>query len=367
MAYSGLGFSLPDLLVSGYAGPGAAYGGPLTVTAQVRNIGASSFVEPLAMAPGAASSADAGTFNVGVYMTKGPRFTKSAIRIGTITFDQGLSQNDMETKSVTIPALPSRPAGFPAAGKNIFITLVADIDQQVREQDKSNNVSTAVPVKMAPGLPQLEAVGLDVPTTMKPGDWIKPSILIANYGTVRTANQAPVTVQLVYSPDGNFFDGNPPIATFVLDDILPVAQAPTENLVLGDANIDLPPNIDKVDLPFAVQLPYAGRSYFIGLRVDPNEQIQQISDLKGPRSPRLEQIRLVAPSANGLPQAGVVQAPASSTTNLFPTPPYGPVTTNNFYPVYNPNLYFLSDNQPRARFVRSKSHHHIRKIRIPNT
>lgn len=367
MAYSGLGFSLPDLLVSGYAGPGAAYGGPLTVTAQVRNIGASSFVEPLSMAPGATSSADAGTFNVGVYMTKGPRFTKGAIRIGTIAFDQGLDQNDMQTKSVTIPALPNRPAGFPASGKNIFITLVADIDQQVREQDKSNNVSAAVPVKLAPGLPELQAIGLDLPATMKPGDWIKPSILIANYGTVQTANQAPLTVTLSYSPDGKYFDGNPPLATFTIDNVLPVSQAPTENLVLGDANLNLPANVRKVDLPNAVQLPHTGSSYYIGLRVDPNEQIQQISDLKGPRGPYLEQVHLVAPSGDGLPGAGVVQAPASTTTNLFPTPPFGPVTTNNVYPVYNPNLYYAAANQPRAHQARVKVKHHVRNERVPNT
>ncbi|MFO0959266.1 MAG: hypothetical protein U0800_17850 [Isosphaeraceae bacterium] len=368
MAYTGLGFSLPDLLVSGYAGPGAAYGGPLTVTAQVRNIGASSFVEPLNLAPGATSSADAGPFNVGVYMSKGPKFNKSAIRIGTIAFDQGLDQNDLATKSVTIPALPNRPAGFPAAGKDIYITLVADSEQQVREQDKSNNVSTSVPVKMAPGLPQLQAIGLDVPTTMKPGDWIKPSILIANYGTTQTANQAPVTVELVYSSDGTFFDGNPPIATFTIDNILPVSQAPTQNLVLGDANLDIPANVRKVDLPNAVQLPYAAKSYYIGLRVDPNEQIQQISDLRGPRSPYLEQIRQVAPSANGLPQAGVVQAPASLTANLFPTPPYGPVTTNNVYPVFNPNLYYAAANQPRNHYARIRAKHRnlAMQIRTPD-
>ena len=52
LAYSGLGFSLPDLTVTGFASPVASYGGPVTVTVNVRNIGASSTLEPLALSPG---------------------------------------------------------------------------------------------------------------------------------------------------------------------------------------------------------------------------------------------------------------------------------------------------------------------------
>src|SRR5438105_4542509 len=55
LSYSPLGFSLPDLTVTGRAAPIAAYGGPLAVEVDVRNLGASSLIEPLNLEPGAGS------------------------------------------------------------------------------------------------------------------------------------------------------------------------------------------------------------------------------------------------------------------------------------------------------------------------
>ena len=48
MAFSSLGFSLPNLTISGVVGSTAAWGGTLGLTASVDNIGASSITNPIA-------------------------------------------------------------------------------------------------------------------------------------------------------------------------------------------------------------------------------------------------------------------------------------------------------------------------------
>src|SRR3954451_8116053 len=72
LSYSPIG-SLPDLVVTAQAGPIATYGGPITVTLDVRNLGASSTVEPLNLAQGATSTATAAPSHVGVSLVSGPR------------------------------------------------------------------------------------------------------------------------------------------------------------------------------------------------------------------------------------------------------------------------------------------------------
>ena len=51
LAYSSLGYSLPNLQCSGQAGPVASWGGTLTVTAFLQNTGASTINEPLSLIP----------------------------------------------------------------------------------------------------------------------------------------------------------------------------------------------------------------------------------------------------------------------------------------------------------------------------
>ena len=58
MTFSAFGFSLPDLSVSGYAAPTAAWGGPLTIDVNVLNSGASSLVEPTHLPPGLIGTPD---------------------------------------------------------------------------------------------------------------------------------------------------------------------------------------------------------------------------------------------------------------------------------------------------------------------
>ena len=47
LSFSNLGYSLPDLRISGEAGPRAAWGGSLVVSAYLQNIGASTTTEPI--------------------------------------------------------------------------------------------------------------------------------------------------------------------------------------------------------------------------------------------------------------------------------------------------------------------------------
>lgn len=339
MAYTPLGFSLPDLTVSGYAGPTATYGGPIAVTVTVRNIGASSQVEPLALKPGSVSTADAGPFSVGVFLSKQPGLKKNSILLGDINFTAGLTQNNEQTVTREF-TLPNRPGTYPKLGKDVFLTFVVDDKQQVRELDKTNNVSASVPVLLAPALPQLQAIGLELPPVMRAGDTIQASIEIANYGTVDTNLQAPVTVQLLASLDGTFGPGDTVISTFTIDNIRPVSVAPTQNLVLGDSGIDTPANVRIVTAPIAT-LPVSPATYFIGLRIDPNNQIRQISDLTKARSADLDLIQNVGPNTAGLPPAGVLSSSAPI-ANLFPIPAFGPLTTNNPVVVNNPNLYLTA-------------------------
>jgi hypothetical protein len=250
--------------------------------------------------------------------------------------------------------MPDRPQGFPPLGKRVFLTFVADVDQQVRELDKTNNVSYPVAVQLSPALPQLDAIALELPSVLNPGDTIQPNIKIANYGTVETASQAPVTVQLVASLDREFGPGDTVVTSFTIDNILPLSQAPTRNLVLGDFGIDDPPNVRTIAGVIST-LPTAPEQYYLGLVVDPNQQIRQISDLSRPRSTQLEELRVVGPNLTGLPPAGVVQAPAP-TTNQFPIPPFGPLTFNNPVVIPDPDLYFRPRHHPAREYHVAQTH-----------
>ncbi len=81
LASSSLGFSLPDLTITGQAGPRAAWGGVLDVSAILQNIGASTTTEPFSQAPattaptpgspyGSTSTADAPDTTVAVLLSR---------------------------------------------------------------------------------------------------------------------------------------------------------------------------------------------------------------------------------------------------------------------------------------------------------
>ncbi len=51
LSYTSLGYSLPDLTISGIGGPAAAWGGSYQLTVLVKNTGASTIIEPLSLVP----------------------------------------------------------------------------------------------------------------------------------------------------------------------------------------------------------------------------------------------------------------------------------------------------------------------------
>ena len=154
LSYSSLGYSLPDLKISGLAGPVASWGSTYQVTVVLQNTGASTIIEPLSLVPASEvavgpdgslvppyyvpSSADAAASQVGIYLAPRPHSLAGAIEIGTATAP-ALSQNDIERFNVSL-TLPQQPAGFRSTGV-YYIRLVANQTQSVLESSFSNNVS----------------------------------------------------------------------------------------------------------------------------------------------------------------------------------------------------------------------------------
>ena len=313
MAFSTLGFSLPDLQISGTAGPVAAWRGTLSVTATIVNTGASTITNPIAQAPGAASTADAAASQVTVLITPRANSLRGAVTIGTFQAP-AIPQNNLEqvTESFTLPA---RPRGFPArAGSTFFVRLVVNSDNKLLESDTTNDISKPIPVTLAPqALPALQAVDLEVPSVLQPGDTIAPTISVANLGT---APSGPIQVALVASTTKNFTVGSSIVALYNITNIPPASQTPTGASV-GSAgqNLTPPSNVVTFTGP-PVTLPTSPRKYFLGVVVDPFGKVKQLSGV----SARLSLIQTVGPPITNLPPAGVV---STASTNLFPLPPTG--------------------------------------------
>ena len=323
MAYSPLGYSLPDLTATGFAGPAASYGGTLAVTIDARNLGSSSLIDPLALAPGAMSHADAGPFNVQVFITKKPHFDSSAVSIGSVPF-ASLPQNGLFRETATL-TLPARPPGFPAPGRHLYVAFVVDPTNAIAENDETNNISIArQPVQLSPNLPDLYAVGLDLPPTLHPGDTIQPNIRIQNLGPAATSAQSPVIVALVASTSKVAGAGASVVASYSIANIPGLSQAPTKNLITGNANLDPPANIATI-AGQPVTLPSSPGTYYLGIIIDPQNKIQQIKEINRGPNYHLLLVRKVGPPVKGLPAAGVIN---SVSNNPFPVPPYGAVNQN---------------------------------------
>lgn len=333
MSYSPLGYSLPDLSVIGFAGPSAAYGGQIGVTAQVTNLGASSIIEPLNQAPGSPSSADAGPSTVNVYLSPTPKLANNSILIGQLAIPS-ISQNNTIQVSATL-TLPASPSRYPAIGHNAFIIFVADSTQAVREIDETNNSAKPVPVKITPNLPDLKTYALDVPPTIQPGDTIQPNIRIANVGSADTSPQGPVTVLLVASLDKSFGTGASVIGRYTIDNIPASALTPTKNFVLGDVNLDPPPYIRTISGAIAT-VPTQPGKYYIGVVIDPNNTIRELSEYGKPGSAHTTlNFPQVVKTVPGLPPAGVISTPVIaafpfpiSSTTQGTTPGISIITTN---------------------------------------
>jgi hypothetical protein len=322
LSYTPLGFSLPDLTVTGQAAPVAAWGGQMAVTVTVRNIGASSMIEPLALQYGAVSSADAGPSTVAVYISRRPRFGPGAIKVGEISFP-GIRQNSLaiETESIT---LPQQPPGFAGNGGKFYVEFQVDPTHAIQDFNRANNITRiGVPVEIAANLPDLFAIALDTPPVMQPGDTIQPNIKVANFGTANPSAQGSFEVDLVASTDTTFGPGDTVLSRFIVTSLPPLSLVPSTNTVLGDVNITNPLNVVTLEGQ-PVTLPVSSTGYFLGVIVDPQNNIREIHEIGQGPSSALSPIVKVGNPIPGLPPAGV-NSPPAPITNEFPVPAFGPV------------------------------------------
>lgn len=320
MAYTPLGYSLPDLTVQGFTAPTAAWGSPLTVTVDVKNTGSSTLIEPLALQPGATSTADAGPTQVAVFATpQNGRGTRRAVQIGVFDIP-GIDQNDVQQFTGTF-VLPDRPRGFAKEGGAISIFFQIDPARNILESDYTNNISQKSPVLINSPLPQVAAVGFALPPTLQPGDTIQPNIQVANFGPVDTATQGPVSVALVASVDREFGPGSSVIALYTLDNISGINTVPSSGQGFGQETIDTPNNVATI-IGNAVTLPDRPRNYYIGVVVDPTNSIKQLGRLgrHKVRANVFSLIHKVGPPISGLPPAGVNVAGDGANNQPFPFP-----------------------------------------------
>jgi hypothetical protein len=309
------------LTVSGYTSTAAAWGGPLTVTLNVRNLGASTLPEPTALQPGAVSTADAGPTIVAVILSRSPHPNpRNAFTVANIGVP-AVSQNNAIQETQTI-SLPAQPAGFPSDGGKLYVSFKINPTGTVNESDYTNNFSTSShPVLIVAPLPELAATALDVPPVMQPGDTIAPTIRVTNFGPGSTGSQGPLTVALVASTDRRFTSGSSILATYTVANIPGISQVSTGAENFGIANLN--PQQNTVTIASApLTLPTTPKVYFIGVVVDPNHTIKQVRAIGGTSATNaLSLPQQVGPPIRGLPAAGVIFAGGGANNLPFPYPP----------------------------------------------
>ncbi len=322
LANTPLGHALPDLTISGYAGPVASWGGPISVTVKVDNIGTSTQREPLNLAPGSTSNSDAPQSLVAVYASNVRHLTRHAVLLGSFTAPP-VTQNNIVQLNETL-TLPQRPAGFAGDGGHMYLIFRANADNSISEYDATNNFSRPVRVLIQAPLPELNAVALDVPPTMQPGDVIAPTIRVANLGTADTNLQGPVTVALVASVTPDFGPGSSILAEYTVPNIPAAASVPSQVQVIGDQNLNPPNNIVTI-AGAPIELPTSPATYYIGVVVDPTNQIKQLQGVGSFRASHnpFSLAARVGPPIVGLPPAGVAPAGSVVTTQEFPFPASG--------------------------------------------
>ena len=327
LANTALGYSLPDLRVSGTAGTVASWGGSLGVTVTVQNLGASTMLDPLALAPGSESTADAPSTQVTVYISPRRNSLVGAYKLGSIAAP-ALAQNDLEEVSSSF-TLPSRPAGFPKGGGKFYVSFLINPKNSILESNSRNNLSSAVPVRVVNNyLPLLDATELDVPDTMQPGDTIKPTFKIANLGTAPTRLQGKVQVALVASVDKEFTVGSSIVGIYDIDNIASLSNTPIRSYFRsGRVNArnaslnNLTNNNNVVTISGdPVTLPVSPKTYYLGIVIDPYNKLNQLPHSGN----RFQLIRTVGPgTGGGLPPAGTVTAGGGVDNAAFPSLPSG--------------------------------------------
>ena len=153
LSYSSLGYSLPDLKISGLAGSVASWGGAYQVTVVLQNTGASTIIEPLSLVPASEvavgpdgspvppyyvpSTADAAASQVGIYLAPRPHSLAGAIEIGTShgTGDQPEQHRAIQCLADASPAtgrLPHLGCLLHPAGATRLIGPGANSEQRER-------------------------------------------------------------------------------------------------------------------------------------------------------------------------------------------------------------------------------------------
>jgi len=327
LSFSPLGFSLPEFAVSGQAGPRAAWGGTLDVSVLLQNIGASTITEPFSQAPatqaptpgspyGSSSTADAPDTTIAVLLSRSPKSLSGSIKLGSIEAPP-VSQNSIEPLSDSF-TLPSRPKGFPGGGGKFYVWFVANSPSSVPVASMRYNVSKPVAVQVTrQPLPELRAITLALPSSLSPSDTIVPYIQVENFGTANPDLQGPVTVDLVASVTKSFTIGSSIVASYTINSIPGVSQAPTlgNYKTFAKLIVNQPENVVTIT-GAPVTLPPSPATYFLGVVVDPSGSINQLSVPAN----NFTLIRTVGPETPYLPPAGVV---STANSELFPNPPSG--------------------------------------------
>jgi hypothetical protein len=317
LAYTPLGYSLPELKVSGYTSSSASWGSSLTVTLNVQNLGASTLIEPTQLLPLAPSHADSSPTTVDLFLSRTPHPTrgKDTVLAAVISIPS-IKQNNLVQISKTV-TLPAQPAGFPGDGGMVFASFL--INPMGQSPDligaPRSAISTSNPILIEAPFPQLDVTSLDVPPVIQPGDTIAPTIRIINVGPAATAPQGPFTVTLVASTQPKLNGGTSTVATYTVNNIPGISQVSSGTHVTTDANVNPQNNIVTI-VGAPVTLPVKPKVYFIGVVVDPQHKLVQIQ-----ANHNLQQATRVGPPIRGLPAAGVVYAGGGTSNLPFPYPP----------------------------------------------
>jgi len=342
LAYSAMGFSLPDLSVANNASPVASWGQPLSVQVLAFNRGASSLPE-LPQWPLAPSMADAVT-EVDVYLARG----RNRVLIDTIDMGR-IRQNSVENGVINIDLPDTPPAGFPAAGGQFRMIFVPRVTNQIRLPMASpNGGSWSMPVNIQPSLPQLQFVRDNSPNVIVPGQVFTPEIVIANNGAANIDTQGPLTVALVASNDPYSSPDDVILDEIVIDSLQGLNQRPIRGGMRGlqgsrRGNLPLAAN-ETSAFGAKITFPVDG-PYYIGYVIDPYRTITQISDQAGvERSALLNGLKYVD-EVHGFADPGNV---TNSDAAAFPNVPYQPPSVTIVRPnaLQNSPYYYYPPYRP---------------------
>ena len=321
LAYSPLGYSLPDLTVQAFSAPVAAWGQPIAITADVYNIGASTVTEPFNQIPNGYPSTDLagqgapGSSHANSQPTvldvfaslrpgKGPYLDLGELAVPAI------NQNSLAVVSGDI-TLPAKPFGFPQYGK-IYFTYVVNGNAAGLESAYSNNADKShQPITLAPAAANLIVTSFQVPSPLVPGQTVTPIIQVANMGT---ANSGPFQVVIVAATSQNFGPGDEVLATYTVSNVPPLSAVTTKVPYGGSLNVQTPTNVVTLD-SLAVTLPSTPPIYYLGVKVDPTNAVKEQGHIT---STRLDAFAVVGPAVPGLPATPSTNS--STTEYIFPNP-----------------------------------------------